>query len=152
MNMAYEFDAPIKTPKDKPGAYVEVPYDLRKEFGKGRLNVKASFDGEPVRGSIVSMGGIYVLGIQKAIQIKIGKKPGDTIHVRFKEDTQPRIVEVPPDLRAALEKEDVWSIFEHLSYSHKREYAGYVTDAKKEETRRNHIDKTVKMLKGKMKK
>ncbi len=149
--MSYEFDAPIKTPKDRPGAYVEVPFDIKREFGKGRLNVQARFDGEPYRGSIVSLGGVFVLGIQKAIQTKIGKKPGDTVHVSFIEDTQPHVVEVPPDLRAALEKEEIWRMFETLSYSHKREYVGYITEAKKEATRRTRIEKTVKMLKEKMK-
>ncbi len=70
------------------GAFVPVPFDIRKEFGKGRLKVNASFDGEPYSGSIVNMGfknedgsTCYVLGILKAIRTKIGKDIGDLVEV-----------------------------------------------------------------------
>ncbi|WP_398577530.1 DUF1905 domain-containing protein [Streptococcus parasuis] len=32
------------------------PYDIRQEFGKGRVKVHATFDGHPYDGSIVDMG------------------------------------------------------------------------------------------------
>ncbi len=38
------------------GAYVIFPYDIRKEFGRGRVKVHTAFDGEPYDGSIVNMG------------------------------------------------------------------------------------------------
>ncbi len=70
------------------GAFVPVPFDIKKEFGKGRLKVNATFDGEPYSGSIVNMGfknedgsTCYILGILKAIRKKIGKDIGDTVHV-----------------------------------------------------------------------
>ena len=87
----YEYDAEIK-PADKGGAYVEFPYDIRKEFGKGRVKVHATFDGEPYDGSIVNMGVknpdgsiCYILGILKDIRKKIGKQPGDSVHVTVRE-------------------------------------------------------------------
>ena len=52
----YEFHAVIEPVPDKGGAYVRFPYDIRKEFGKGRVKVQASFDGVPYSGSIVNMG------------------------------------------------------------------------------------------------
>ena len=54
--MSYEFDATIHVVPDKGGAYIIFPYDIRQEFGKGRVKVKASFDGIPYEGSIVNMG------------------------------------------------------------------------------------------------
>ena len=87
----YEFDAVIQA-VDKGGAYVAFPWDLRAEFGQGRLKVDATFDGEPYAGSIVNMGMknpdgsvCYILGILKDIRAKIGKQPGDTIHVTVQE-------------------------------------------------------------------
>jgi hypothetical protein len=83
----YAYDAVIK-PADKGGAYVEFPYDLREEFGKGRVKVHATFDGEPYDGSIVNMGVknddgsiCYIIGVRKDIRAKIGKQIGDLVHV-----------------------------------------------------------------------
>jgi len=89
----YEYDAVIKSSEiGKSGAYVEFPYDVREEFGKGRIKVHATFDGEDYDGSIVNMGVknpddsvCYIIGIRKDIRTKIGKQPGDTVHVIIKE-------------------------------------------------------------------
>ena len=88
----YEFEAVIQKVPDQDGAYVAVPFDIKAKFGKGRLPVHATFDGEPYDGSIVNMGIrnpdgtiCYIIGIRKDIRAKIGKQPGDTIKVTFKE-------------------------------------------------------------------
>jgi len=52
----YEYDAVIHCIPEKGGAYLIFPWDIRKEFGRGRVKVSASFDGEPYDGSIVNMG------------------------------------------------------------------------------------------------
>ena len=77
---------------DIDGAYIEIPFDIRKEFGKGRVKVHATFDNEPYDGSIVNMrlnnedGSIcYIIGIRKEICNKIGKQAGDTIKVKITE-------------------------------------------------------------------
>ena len=73
-------------------AYIEMPFDIREEFGKGRVKVHATFDNEPYDGSIVNMrlnnedGSIcYIIGIRKEIRNKIGKQAGDTIKVKITE-------------------------------------------------------------------
>ena len=89
----YEYDAVIQVSDiGKGGAYVAFPHDVRTEFGKGRVKVHATFDGEPYDGSIVNMGVkntdgsvCYILGILKDIRIKIGKQPGDAVRVTVKE-------------------------------------------------------------------
>jgi len=88
----YQFEAEIKKVPDIDGAYIEFPYDIRKEFGKGRVKVHAEFDGEPYDGSIVNMGMknedgsvCYIIGILKDIRKKINKQPGDKIKVTIKE-------------------------------------------------------------------
>lgn len=84
----YEFHAVIEPVPDKGGAYIRFPYDIRKEFGRGRVKVRATFDGEPYRGSIVNMGVknadgsiCYIIGVRKDIRGKIGKQPGDEVFV-----------------------------------------------------------------------
>jgi len=83
----YEYDAIIQ-PADKGGAYVAFPYDIREEFGKGRVKVHATFDGAPYDGSVVNMGVTnpdgsvcYIIGIRKDIRAAIGKQPGDSVRV-----------------------------------------------------------------------
>jgi hypothetical protein len=92
--MRYEYDAALHELKDSGGAYVVFPWDLRKETGKGRLKVHATFDGIPYDGSIVNMGlkhpdgsVCYILGVLKAIRAALGKGEGDTIHVIITERT-----------------------------------------------------------------
>ena len=88
----YEFSAVIEAVPEKGGAYIRSPYDIRKEFGKGRVKVNVTFDGEPYCGSIVNMGVknadgsiCYIIGIRKDIRSKIGKQPGDNVFVTVKE-------------------------------------------------------------------
>jgi hypothetical protein len=88
----YEFDAVVQKVPDLDGAYVVFPYDIKKEFGKGRVKVSAAFDGEPYEGSVVNMGVknadgsvCYIIGVRKDIRAKIGKVPGDSIHVVIQE-------------------------------------------------------------------
>lgn len=78
----------------KGGAYVVFPYDIREEFGKGRVKVHATFDGEPYDGSIVNMGVkhpdgsiCYIIGVRKDIREKIRKNIGDEIDVTISERT-----------------------------------------------------------------
>ena len=84
----YEYDAVLHENPDSGGAYVAFPWDLRQEFGKGRVKVYALFDGIPYEGSIVNMGVknpdgsvCYIIGVLKSIRTKLNKKDGDLIHV-----------------------------------------------------------------------
>ena len=92
INNEYEFEAEIRKVPDIDGAYVEVPIDIRKEFGKGRIKVTAIFDTVKYDGSIVNMGVknpdgsiCYIIGITKDIRVKIGKQAGDIVRVTIKE-------------------------------------------------------------------
>ena len=84
----YEYDAVLHEVPDKGGAYVAFPWDVRQEFGKGYAKVHAEFDGISYDGRIVNMGVknpdgsiCYVIGVLKAIRVKLDKHDGDTIHV-----------------------------------------------------------------------
>ncbi|MCL2557168.1 MAG: DUF1905 domain-containing protein [Treponema sp.] len=86
----YEYKAEIQG--EESGAYVPFPFDLRAEFGRGRIKARATFDGEPYDGSVVNMGVknpdgsiCYIIGITKAVRQKIGKGPGDTVSVTIRE-------------------------------------------------------------------
>ena len=86
----YEYDAVIHENSDDGGAYVIFPWDIRQEFGKGRVRVHAEFDGIPYDGSVVNMGVrnedgsvCYIIGVLKAIRVRLGKKDGDLLHVHM---------------------------------------------------------------------
>ena len=86
--MTHRFTATIIQNGDMDAAYVRVPIDIKNEYGKGRLKVEATFDGEPYSGSVVNMGVkdadgniCYIIGVTKAIRKTIGKSFGDSIDV-----------------------------------------------------------------------
>lgn len=88
----YEYDEVIHCIPDKGGAYVVFPWNVRDEFGKGRVKVSATFDGEPYEGSVVNMGiknedgsVCYIIGVPKAIRNKINKQCNDLIHIVIQE-------------------------------------------------------------------
>ena len=84
-----KFSATIKKNSDMDAAYIEIPLNVPEVFGKGRVLVHATFDGEPYDGQLVRMGTpCHVIGIRKDIRAKIGKQPGDTIQVTITERAQ----------------------------------------------------------------
>lgn len=133
---------------DRGGAYVTIPFDVEGVFGEKRPAVRATFDGVTYRGSLARMGGPHhVLGLRKEIREAIGKGVGDVVEVTVEPDTEPRVVEVPEDLRAELLKyADAEAFFAGLSYSHRREYVEWIEEAKREDTRARRIAKTIEML------
>ena len=87
MREKYEFDAVIREEEDG-GAYVVFPWNIREEFGRGRVKIRAEFDGIPYEGSIVNMGlkdeegnVLYLIGVLKSIRKALGKGDGDTVKV-----------------------------------------------------------------------
>ena len=86
MSDQFEFSAIILQNENMDAAYVEVPFDIKELFGKGRLSVHATFDGVPYDGQIVKMGTpCYIIGVRKDIRKQIGKTFGDTVKVTFQE-------------------------------------------------------------------
>lgn len=131
------------------GAFVEVPFDVEKEFGSKRPKVKALIEGVPYRGTLTRMGTeCHLLIILKDIRNQIGKTFGDEIKITVEPDDEMRAVEIPAELKKAFKMEkDAKAAFEKLSYTHQREYVTWINEAKKEETRANRITKMIEMLK-----
>lgn len=142
-----EFDAIINKVDGVNGAYIEPPFDVEQVFGAKRVKVKATFDQVPYRGSIVRMGGCYMLGMTQEIRKQIGKDAGDTVRVTVEKDEEERVPEMPEDFKAVLEtNQKAKETYEKLSYSGKKDYILWITDAKKEETRRDRIEKSIAKL------
>ena len=144
----YKFKAKVEA-GDGGGAYVLFPYDTEKEFAtKGKVPVKATFNGVPYTGSLFKYSNpFHLLGVPKAVRDQIGKGQGDTIEVIVWRDEEVRTVEVPAQLETMIKKEGLLPVFEKLSYTHRKEYCRWITDAKKEETRLKRLRKAIEMLK-----
>jgi hypothetical protein len=148
MTKRYRFRAEIKD-AGGGGAYIEFPHDVRKEFGTGgRVPIKATFDGEPYRGSLMAMGHpCHIVGLLKSIRATIGKSIGDTVTVVLERDAEERTVEVPPELKAALKAHpEAARRFATLSYTRRKELAVCVAEAKRPETRLRRAAKAVREI------
>jgi hypothetical protein len=91
MKKEYLFNA-VLNENNVGGAYIIFPWDIREEFGRGRVKVHAEFDGIPYDGSIVNMGvkddrgqTCYIVGVLKSIRKTLGKVDGDMISVKITE-------------------------------------------------------------------
>ncbi len=148
MSSRYIFTAVIQN-AGGGGAFVEVPFDVEAAFGAKRPRVKAMIEGVPYRGTLTRMGTEHhLLIILKEIREKIGKTFGDEVEITVEPDTEPRVVEIPPGLAKAFKQEKAAAdYFNSLPYSHQKEYVGYITEAKKEETRARRVAQTIEMLK-----
>jgi hypothetical protein len=148
MTKKQTFTAVIQNPGGG-GAFVEVPFDVEKEFGSKRPKVRARIEGVSYRGILTRMGtDCHILGIRKEIREQIGKTFGDEVAITIELDVEPRVVEIPAELKKAFKTEkEAKDIFEKLSYTHRKEYVTWINEAKREETRQNRIAKTMEMLK-----
>jgi hypothetical protein len=150
-NSSHEFDAEL-IDAGGGGVFIYIPFDVFEIYGtRGQVKIKATIDGYLYRGSIVNMGkGKHLLGIRKDMRQAIKKEIGDNVHIILEKDTEPRIVEIPDDFSDALEPYPELKLkFDNYSYSHKKEYIGWITSAKKPETRQRRIVQVIEKLKNK---
>ncbi|WP_420179574.1 YdeI/OmpD-associated family protein [Paenarthrobacter sp. TA1.8] len=131
-------------------AGIEVPDAIVEGLGAGkRPPVVVTINGQSYRSSIAVMGGKYMVGVSSANRELTGAAAGDTVDVGLEVDTEPRVVELPADLTAALEAEpEAKAFYGTLNYSSQRRYVEPIGDAKTEETRARRIAKVVADLKA----
>jgi hypothetical protein len=128
---------------------VEVPFDVKERFGRARAPVRGTVDGAEFRTTVAVYGGRYYLGFNREIRDRAGIAIGDEVEVALELDREPRTVDVPPALAGALEGDpQAKAAFDGLSYTHRNEYARWVAEAKRDETRERRVEKAVAMLRG----
>jgi len=143
----YRFQAKIEA-GDGGGAYVLFPFDVEREFGtKGKVAVQARFNRVPYAGTLIKYGNpLHMLPMLKTIREQTRTSPGDTVDVELWKDNEPRVVEVPPDFHEAMQKQRVLPLFDRLSFTHRKEYCRWITDARKDETREIRVERAVELL------
>ncbi len=128
---------------------MKIPFSVEEVFGtRGRLPVRGSISGFPIRSSLFPMGGgAHSLMVNKAMCAGAKCGPGDTVKVVLEADTAPRVVTVPPDLKKALaNNKAAHATWKNASYTRRKEFAAWITGAKQPATRARRLERTVEML------
>lgn len=134
----------------KTATGIEVPASAVEELGSGRNpRVTVTIGAHTYRSTVATMGGRFMLPLSADNRAKAGVAAGDEIDVTLEPDTAERVVEVPADFAAALDAEPAARAnFDKLTFSHRRAHVDAIVGAKKDETRRRRIEKSVEMLRG----
>jgi Bacteriocin-protection, YdeI or OmpD-Associated/Domain of unknown function (DUF1905) len=126
---------------------VPLPFDPKEVFGKARAPVRGTVNGAPFRSTVAVYGGVAYLGVTKALRKEAGADIGDEVDVDVELDDAPREVDVPPELAAVLQRDpEAARAFEKLSYTHRKEYARWIAEAKRAETKQRRVANAVRML------
>jgi len=132
-----------------PAAAVVLDEEQVAAIGEGakRFPVVATVNGYTWRTSVTRMSGEFLLGLNRAVREAAGVESGDIVEVAVELDEAPREVEVPKALADALaEDAQASASFEHLSYTHRKEYARWIEAARREETRQRRVAQSLERL------
>ena len=130
-------------------AFLPIPFNVTQVFGKrSRVFVKGSINDFAFRSSLMPEGdGTHSMIINNALRTGAKAEIGDIVRVVLALDESERVVDVPDELKAALGKATkATAKFASLSYTHRKEYAGWISSAKKVETKMARCRKAVLML------
>jgi hypothetical protein len=127
---------------------VVVPGDPKAEFGGARAPVAGTVNGTPFRGRLMVYAGVTYLGFRKEIRDAAGGiEQGDEVELVIERDDAPREVDVPAALASALEEDpEAKGVFDSLAFTHRKEYAQWIAEAKREETRARRVERALAML------
>jgi len=132
------------------GAALSAPFDVEQTFGtRARVAVCGTINGFPFRSSLMPMGGCHRMVVNKDMREGAGVKAGDTVTVVMERDEAPRTVEAPTVLKKELAKsKTAQANWEKLVFTHKKEMARSIVEAKQEETRVRRLAKVMDVLKN----
>jgi hypothetical protein len=134
-------------PRGPAGAIVLTDEQVA-AFGAGKaFAVRVTANGATVAARVARMGGENLLGFSKKLRADLGVEIGDAVDVIIALDAAPREVEVPPALAAALAGDaTAKAAFDALAPSHRKEFARWIDEAKREETRNSRVEQALVML------
>jgi hypothetical protein len=133
---------------NKAWCFIAIPFNVTDVWGaRGQVPVKGTINGFPFRTTIQPMSGTHLLTFNKQLQAGANAKAGDVVSVVMERDTQERAVEVPAELAKAFRgSKQAKTIWDGLAYTHRKEFAQWISSAKQEETRHRRAAKAVDML------
>lgn len=134
-----------------PGSAFVLTDEQVEVVGEGakRFPAAATINGHRLRTTVVRMRGEFLFGLSTAAREAASIEIGDTVTFRLELDQAPREVEVPPALAAGLDADpEARRAFDALAYTHRREYARWIAEAKREETRERRVAEAVEMIRA----
>jgi Bacteriocin-protection, YdeI or OmpD-Associated/Domain of unknown function (DUF1905) len=133
----------------RTATFFEVPLDVPAIFGRARPPVRVTIGGHTYRSTVAVYGGRCFVPLNRQNREAAGVAAGEEVTVELEADTEKRTVELPEELSAALDGDEAArAAFESLSYSHRKEYADWVAEAKREETCQRRLAKTLERLRA----
>ncbi len=132
-----------------PAAAVVLSDEQVAAVGEGakRFPVVATVNGYTWRTTVTRMRGEFLLGLNRAVREQVGAQAGDTVEVELELDSAEREVEVPEALVAALAADpEARAAFEGLAFTHRKEFARWIQEAKRDETRERRVAGALEML------
>jgi hypothetical protein len=129
------------------GRWVACPFDGRHTFGSARAPVAGTVNGTAFRTRLAVYGGVTYLGFPRPVREAAAIETGDTLDIELERDDVPREVEIPEALAAALAADPgARAIYDALSFTHRNEYARWIAEAKREDTRQRRTTRAIAML------
>src|SRR5215469_7788755 len=145
--MRKEFKARLngdETRKDASAAFT-LPFDTREVWGKAKVPVKLTINGYTWRSTVGNRGGIQYIVVNAEARRKAGVKAGGFVTIAIEPDTEKREIHVPIPLQRALGTKLTQKL-NALSFTHKKEFVVWYSEAKKEDTRARRVEKMKQML------
>ncbi len=143
----------VQIVRDGSMCFIPVPFDPKPLFGKVRAPVRVTLNGYTYRSTIAAMGGTVCIPLRRSNREAAGLKGGETLDVQIALDKQERTVTPPSDLVTALKAAPpAWDHWRELSFTHQREYAEAITEARKPETRARRIAEAVRKIRSRARK
>ena len=146
--MAITFKTVLQKDDSLNATGIDVPADVITALNKGKKPpVKVTVNGFTYQSTVAVMGGAFMIPLSQERRAAAGVEAGEEIEVTLELDTEPRTVEVPDDLAAALvAKAGAREAFDKLAYSVRKEHVRQVESAKAAETRTRRITNIVEKL------
>ena len=131
-------------------AAIAPPINVPETFDTlGRVPVRGTINGFPFRSSLMPMGGCHRMVVNRTIRQGAGVKAGDVVSVVMQRDQAERVVDVPPQLRKELARSRAAQAdWQGRSYTHQKEMARSITEAKRVETRARRLALVMDILKS----
>jgi hypothetical protein len=137
----------LRTGKNTTG--IQVPEEIIEKLSPSkRPLVRLTIKKYTYRSAVAVMGGKFMVGVTAENRQAAGVQGGEEVDVTIELDLEPRTVEIPNELKAALTEAGTLEAFENSAPSMQKEYVRQVKEAKAQETRERRIAKIVEKLSG----
>ena len=130
---------------------INPPFDVHEVFGtRGRVPVVGTLNGHAFRNSLMPEGnGTHRMMISKELRAAANARPGDLVDISLSLDKAERTADIPAEFQQALDADtEAATIFDELSPSHRKEYAEWIAQAKKPETKVARVTKAIVLIKS----